>query len=76
MDLLTSPYDGGTTPSNQVDVLMPDVHIPARPDLSGLRHNEKWEKLKPNLAWLYLEQQRKLVDLVQIMHDDFGFNAL
>ncbi|MCJ1381270.1 hypothetical protein MMC17_004379 [Xylographa soralifera] len=76
MDLLTSHYDGGTTSSDQVDVFMPDVNIPARPDLRGVRHDAKWDLLKPFLARLYLKEQTKLANLMQIMHDDFGFNAL
>ena len=76
MDLLTSHYDGGASSSDQVDVFMPDADMPERPNLTGVRHDAKWDRLKPYLAKLYLKEQRNLADLMQTVHNDFGFDAL
>jgi Clr5 domain len=52
-----------------METSVPDA---ARPDVP---FSERWELLKPDLARLYLDENRKLSEIIEIMKSQFGFDA-
>ncbi|KAI9660396.1 MAG: hypothetical protein M1821_009746 [Bathelium mastoideum] len=55
---------------------MPDADLSIEPsDLAGLPFEKKWEKLKPDFERLYLDEQRKLQDVMDIVKTRLGFDA-
>ena len=37
---------------------------------------DRWEELKPVIEQLYLNEKKKLADVVLTLKNDYGFNAL
>jgi hypothetical protein len=37
---------------------------------------DRWEELKPIIERLYLNEKKKLADVVSILKNDYGFDAL
>lgn len=38
--------------------------------------NERWELLKPTIERLYIDEKRKLPDVMKILKDQYGFDAV
>jgi hypothetical protein len=37
---------------------------------------DRWEELKPIIEQLYLQEKKKLADVILILKNDYGFEAL
>jgi hypothetical protein len=55
-----------------MDNLGPTDPIELPPDLS---FGEKWEFLKPHIEQLYVHQNHKLVHVIEILKERYGFDA-
>jgi hypothetical protein len=51
---------------------IPQASHPFRPDVS---FDDKWELLKPDLERLWLNEKRKLPEIIQMMKAQYAFNA-
>ncbi|KAI9690498.1 MAG: hypothetical protein M1822_009461 [Bathelium mastoideum] len=55
---------------------MADADLSIEPsDLAGLPFVKKWDKLKPDFERLYLDEQRKLQDVMDVVKTRLGFDA-
>ena len=44
--------------------------------LVGIPYHEKWEVLKPVIKRLYIEENRKLNDIISSIRNQYGFHAV
>lgn len=42
---------------------------------SGLSFEQKWEFLKPHIERLYVKEKQKLVDVIEKLKAQYGFDA-
>jgi hypothetical protein len=47
----------------------------SRSSLLDVPFPERWEHLKPLITQLYIDDNRKLPDIVQTLKDEYGFDA-
>ena len=43
--------------------------------LAGAKYDQKWDLLKPMVERMYVDEGRKLKDIIATIKDEFGFNA-
>lgn len=55
-----------------MDHIVPTAAIEVPP---GLSFEQKWEFLKPHIQRFYIDQKLKLVEVIEILKEEYGFNA-
>jgi Clr5 domain len=55
-----------------MDHLGPTTAIEIPP---GLSFEQKWEFLRPHIECLYIDQKYKLVEVIEILKGQYGFDA-
>ena len=57
-----------------------DLNPSAAQDLSQslakATYDQKWDLLKPTVKRMYVDEGRKLKDIIEIIKEEFGFNAV
>ena len=44
--------------------------------LAEATYDQKWDLLKPMIERMYVDEGRKLKDIIEIIKEEFGFNAV